>query len=87
MYFFLIGKVEIGASCTKLLQSPPEEETKPPKPKKPKILDKYETEETKNLTTSELQRLVLLEHLELIRLQKARLRENSLINVFSEEIL
>ena len=55
--------------------------------KKPKILDKYETEETKNLTTSELQRLVLLEHLELIRLQKARLRENNLINVFSEEIL
>lgn len=55
--------------------SPRELPPPPPKPKKNK-LDKYETDETKHLTNQELQRLVLLEELQYIRLKKEKLHQS-----------
>lgn len=43
--------------------------------KEKNLLDAYETAETKKLSTSQLQRLVLLEQLEVLRLKKARINE------------
>jgi len=39
--------------------------------------EKYETDETKRLSNSQLHRLVLIEQLELIRLKKKRLQEKA----------
>ncbi|KAJ3651446.1 hypothetical protein Zmor_017489 [Zophobas morio] len=59
----------------------------PPKPKRTTILSKYETEETKTLTTAELQRLVLSEQLEVLRMKKAKLNNeaSTLNNIFDED--
>lgn len=43
-------------------------------------LEKYETEETKHLTTTELQRLVLLEQLQYIREKRQKLNEQKVVN-------
>jgi hypothetical protein len=76
---YFIGNVTAGLVEIKGAEPPPEphfsgEENPPhPPPKRAKLLDKYETEETKALTNSELQRLVLLEQLTVIRLKKENL--------------
>jgi hypothetical protein len=54
-----------------------------PPPKRAKLLDKYETEETKALTNSELQRLVLLEQLTVIRLKKENLLNKKTTTYYS----
>lgn len=46
-------------------------------PKKHKILEAYETEETRNLSNSDLQRLVLLEQLHVLRMKKKKLEDES----------
>lgn len=92
----LTGKIEIGVAEPQssgkenLRDKIFQEVLQPPKPKKSKLMD-HETEETKNLSTTELQRLVLLEQLqlirsqkELIRLQKEKVTNGILLN-FSEE--
>lgn len=45
--------------------------------KLPSALDKIETEETRKLSTQDLQRLVLFEQLHLLRMKKAKLQESS----------
>lgn len=66
-----------------LLPDIPRQTRHPPKPS-PRALDlvpEHETEETKKLSTVQLQRLVLLEQLQLIRMQKEKLsKENNNIN-------
>lgn len=47
----------------------------PARPKRHKIIEKYETEETRTLSTTELQRLVLLKQLHVLDLKKAKLEK------------
>ncbi|XP_030747120.1 uncharacterized protein LOC115875747 [Sitophilus oryzae] len=47
----------------------------PARPKRQKIIEQYETEETRTLSTTELQRLVLLKQLHVLNLKKAKLEK------------
>ena len=49
----------------------------PPKKAKSRAVGERETEETKDMSTSDLQRLVLLEQLKLIRMQQAQIENGS----------
>ena len=84
--FLYTGSVQIGISKNPTIQSdlveissssvavPAENNTKATKasmiPRRKTATDKYETDETKNLTTKELQRLVLLQQFQTATLQK-----------------
>lgn len=87
-----IGKVEIGVAETQCLGKQnledkiSQEVLQPPKLKKRKLMD-HETDETKHLSTTELQRLVLLEQLKLIRLQTDKLQSGILLNISDESII
>lgn len=48
----------------------------PARPKRQKIIEQYETEETRRLSTTELQRLVLLKQLHVLNLKKAKLEKD-----------
>jgi hypothetical protein len=75
---YFIGNVAAGLVEIKGAAPPPEphfsgvENPPHPPPKRAKFLDKYETEETKALTNSELQRLVLLEQLKERKIAKQK---------------
>lgn len=80
--YFFVGATSSGVSRGKSDLEHTEElksQVLPPPPKKKRL--SAETEETRNLTTGELQRLVLLEQLKLIRLQQEQINNNKLILV------
>ncbi|KAL1492431.1 hypothetical protein ABEB36_010683 [Hypothenemus hampei] len=67
--------VESSTSTSEFLPSMPKRPPSPtPQLRKHSILNKYETDETKKLTNAELQRLVLLEELQLVHLKKKKLQ-------------
>ncbi|KAG5864319.1 hypothetical protein JTB14_026599 [Gonioctena quinquepunctata] len=64
--------VEVGVSkdVTENIEHPPIKNPSILLPQKEKKIDLHETSETKNLSNSELQRLVLLEQLQVIRMKR-----------------